>query len=172
MSKSILALRAVALAAAIACAGVLAAMIPAASATAAIFTPNPQNPVAFGGDLSIEQNGFTITCRVWLGAKVVAGGYHAEISDGGFSEGDWRCGWLVTPTGFPTYVYPISTYQVLFSGFSFNTILGSCSGSFTATWSNPGDYGQVVFDNTVIPGAPGNCTLNGILYTAPSLQIV
>lgn len=153
------------------CAAALAATIPAASATAAIFTPNPQNPVAFGGDLAIEQNGFTITCRVWLGGKVVAGGSQVEITDGSFSEGDWRCGWLVTPTGFPGAVYPLSTYQVLFYGFSFNTILGSCSGSAVAIWTQPSGYGQAFFNDTVIPGTPGNCTVYGVLHTAPTLTV-
>ncbi|MEH0198833.1 protein activator of alkane oxidation PraB [Caulobacter sp. CCNWLY153] len=153
------------------CAVALAAAIPAASATAANFVPNPRDPVKFTGNLTIEQGGVSVTCSVLLDAKVVNGGFHAEIRGGSFSAGDWQCGWLLSPTAFSWYVYPDTTTQVLFSTFSFNTILGSCSGPFFTGWAN-GSPGKVVFSNTVIPGSPGACTVNGTLDTDPSLTIV
>lgn len=157
---------------AVLCAAVAAATIPAASASAANFVPNPLDPVTFSGDITIEQSGLApITCRVLLDAKVLAGGFHAEIRGGNFSPGDWQCGWLMFPTAFPWYIYPNTTTQVQFSTFSFYTILGSCSGSLTTGWAN-GSPGKVVFSSAAIPGTPGACVVNGTLETSPSLTII
>lgn len=153
------------------CAIALAASGSAAAARTPHFVPNPHNSVKFAGALAIEQGGFTVTCRVSLEAKVASGGFHAELWSGSFAPGDWQCGWLLSPAGLSWYVYPDTTTQVLLSNFSFTTILGSCSGSLLTGWAN-GSPGKVVFSNTVVPGTPSDCTVNGVLETDPSLTIV
>lgn len=118
--------------------------------------------VAITGTLQMHQT-VDIACVVQLRAIVAPSGTSAVITGGSFSPGDWQCGWLVTPSGFPWSVTIPAPGTVTVSGVGVTTILGSCSGSFTSTGLTSSTLVIPSTAPATLPGTPNACTFWGTL---------
>ncbi|AYV48014.1 protein activator of alkane oxidation PraB [Caulobacter flavus] len=118
--------------------------------------------VVVTGTLHMRQT-TDVACSVTLYAIVAPSGATAVVTGGSFSAGNWQCGWLVTPSGFPWNATITGPGTINVSGVSATTILGSCSGSFT---SNGLTSSSLVIPSTApatLPGTPNACTFWGTL---------
>jgi len=149
----------------------LAAFGPSVSASAAVFSPAPAS-TDFTGTLNIQEGGFgSVDCAVTMKANVARGGRHAEIWSVAFNAGSWQCGVFVTPLSLPWYLYPDTTTQVTITPISIQAIIGSCTGSLVASWSNSSPQTMTI-SSAVLPGTSGNCTITGVLTSSTSLTII
>ncbi|PXA84023.1 protein activator of alkane oxidation PraB [Caulobacter sp. D4A] len=158
MSKSV----SLAVAASLAVAGL------ASAASAATFTPNSSSttvPVTFAGTLTLGPT--PMSCSTILTGVVNPGGGSVTITGGSMAPGSWQCGWLAIPASFPWTLTPLTTAQVSLSPMALTGGLSECSGVVTASWANPG---TIIFNATVIPGAPA-CQVSGALSSTPNVAI-
>ncbi|WP_433948402.1 protein activator of alkane oxidation PraB [Brevundimonas diminuta] len=154
-------------AASIASAAVLAIAGFAAPAMAQSISPAGTSFV-LSGALTLEQS-TTINCNVSLNGTVAADGSSATITGGSFSPGDWQCGLLVSPSGFPWTITPNGGGSITITNIGASSILGSCNGVITTNWNN--GTSSVYFPTSTIPGSPNPCKITGTLTSSPGLTI-
>ena len=153
--------------ASIASAAVLAVAGFAAPAMAQSISPAGTSFV-LSGALTLEQS-TTINCNVSLNGTVAADGSSATITGGSFSPGDWQCGLLVSPSGFPWTITPNGGGSITITNIGASSILGSCNGVITTNWNN--GTSSVSFPGSTIPGSPNSCKITGTLTSSPGLTI-
>lgn len=149
-------------------AAVLAVAGLAGPASVSAATISPAGAFTLTGTLTLRQS-TTINCNVTLNGVVAAGGGSATITSGSFASGDWQCGVLAYPTGFPWAVVLNGGTSITIMGVGATTILGGCSGNITTNWINLPP--PRVFMNSTIPGSPGPCAITGTLVSSPSLTV-
>ena len=120
------------------------------------------------GSLNLQQS-TTVDCDVSLSGSVAADGKSATITSGSFSAGDWQCGFLVSPSGFPWTITPNGGSSVTIAGIGASSILGSCNGTIGATWNNGAPSSVTI--SASIPGSPNTCNINGTLTSSPNLTV-
>jgi hypothetical protein len=154
-------------AASIASAAVLAVAGFAAPAAAQSISPAGASFV-LSGSLTLQQS-TTINCDVSLNGTVAPDGSSATITGGSFSAGDWQCGFLVSPSGFPWTITPNGGGSITITNIGASSILGSCNGVITTNWDN--GTSSVSFPDSTIPGSPNSCKITGTLTSSPGLTI-
>ena len=124
---------------------------------------------SLSGSLNLQQS-TNIDCNVSLSGSVASDGKSATITGGSFSGGDWQCGFLVAPSGFPWTITPNGGSSVTIAGIGASSILGSCNGTISATWNN-GSPSSVTISTATIPGSPSTCVIDGTLTSSPNLTV-
>lgn len=147
----------------------IAAVAPAAQAQ--VLTPNPTT-FTLAGNLDLTQS-LQVKCRTTLTVSVAAGGTTGSVTAASFAPANsssWQCGTLVRPSGLPwtVSVGPGSTVTV--TGIGATSILGTCSGTLSAPWTN-GAPSTVALSGS-IPGSPGGCSISGTLSASGGVQIL
>jgi hypothetical protein len=160
-------------------AAVLVAAGFASPTSAGTITPN-NTDFTLTGTLVLQQSTTTVQCRARLWGAVSFSGDSATITGGVFeadATADWRCGWLVSPSGFNWMITPSSGPgpgpAVSITGIGFTTIVGNCSGNISnILWTNSSP-GSITFSwlTPPIPGSPSPCTITGTLVSSPSLTV-